>query len=219
MKNKDGMKHVRLHSGTVVEVSEWKGKPYPRLYGTSCTDTNSMKDFLVTRLMTSFLQSSIGERLTNGGFDGKPTNGISVILRKPWTSVMTESKKIEIQVGCDIGVSQSMTAYGTLTDNRAMLHAQLMDCPFYLDILKATIIGEPFERGTPVEDMRGMITLLASEYTEDPDYIGHFLDSLMQTKQFKQALETAQGQVHFKARAHIKQLVADKRLTSQYKVA
>lgn len=219
MKNKDGMKRVRLHSGTVVKVSEWKGKPYPRLYGTCCADTNSMKDFLVTRLMTSFLQSSIGERLTNGGFDGKPTNGISVILRKPWTSITAQSKKIEIQVICNIGVSQCMTLHGTLTDNRAMLHAQLMDCPFYLDILKATIIGEPFERGTPVEDMRGMITLLASEYTEDPDYIGHFLDSLMQTKQFKQALETAQGQVHFKARAHVKQLVADKRLTSQYKVA
>lgn len=128
MKSKDGMKRVRLHSGTVVEVSEWRGRPYPKLYGTSCADTNSMKDFLVTRLTTSFLQSSIADRLVNGGFDGKATNGISVSLRKPWASALAESKKIEIQVGCNIGVTQSMTAYGTLTDNRAMLHANLTDC-------------------------------------------------------------------------------------------
>lgn len=219
MRDNDKLARVRLHSGTVVEVSEWKGRPYPRLYGTASADTNSMKNFLVERAMTSFLQSSVADQLVNGGFDGKPTCGVSVTLRRPWTTALSEDGKMELQVSCDIGITQTMTAYGHLTDNRSTLHAMLMDCPFYLDILRATILGEPFDRGTPTEDMRGMLVLMASEHIDSPDYIGYLLDSLLQGKQFNQALATAQRQIHFQARAHVKKLVADMRLASRYKVA
>ena len=218
MKNKIGMTRVRLHSGTVVEVTDWKGKPYPSLYGTSSADVNGMKNFLVDRVMIGFLQSSIVDQLVNGGFDGTATNGVFVTLRKPWTS-MVHDKRIEIQVSCDLGVREIMTAYGEPSSRRMALHNLLMGCQFYLDVLRATILGEPFERGTSLEDMQGMIVLMASEYTEDPNYVGNFLNDLMRVTQFKQAVETAEGQIHYRVRSHIKQLITDKRLTSQYKVA
>ena len=182
-----GKEVIRLHSGTVLERTEYEGnQTYWRLYKCSSEDRNRTQ-----RELTDYCFPLI---------DGQPWTA----TRSPGETQCPGAEGVGLRVTPSrnwMNDEESFTAcsYADLAQDSHLLRTRV-----FLDVAKAYHDGTVFDRHLSNEDCRNMLNLAYSDFMNDPKIFGAIKKILLECPQIKDAFTVASKQVAWRVESEMK---------------